>query len=135
MANRTSIPKELRRLGHLPILWWGRRPVPVQAPRRPWRPTLIMLAGVLALAGAIAGVTWSEVGQDRSVRGLPAEVRRDLYGRTLMEVSSVCAQPAAASGALHEHCLEQARFLARFPECNADCNATVSRVMPPPGRK
>jgi hypothetical protein len=136
MADRISTPKELRRLRHLPVLWWGRRrPVEAAAPARTWRPALITLAAVVALGGAMFGITWNELGRDRSIRGLPSGVRRDLYGRTLAEVRSVCTQPAVASGALREHCLEQARFLARFPECTADCQAAVSRALPPPARK
>lgn len=99
------------------------------------RLTFIALITVLVLGGAVVGLAWSERGLDRGVRGLPSELRGEVYARALAEILAVCARPAAASGALREHCLEQARFVARFPECSADCQAAVSRVLPPPPRR
>jgi hypothetical protein len=62
---------------------------------------------------------------------LPDDLRIALFQRTMSEVGSVCTNRLALeSGDLHEHCLNQAHFLARFPECGPSCRASVSAVLP-----
>jgi hypothetical protein len=96
---------------------------------------VIGLVTALTLALLIVALTWIEQRAEQSIRGLPPAVRQDLYERALKEVQGVCLQPVAAQGALREHCLEQARFLQRFPECTGDCQATASHVLPAPTGK
>jgi hypothetical protein len=96
---------------------------------------VIALVTALSLAAFVAALMGIEHRAEQSIRGLPPAIRHDVYEGTLSEIRRVCLQPTALQGALREHCLQQARFLERFPECTADCQAAVSRVLPPPGRK
>jgi hypothetical protein len=84
---------------------------------------------LLVFGGAMATI----FGQPNTNRigGLPDDLRTALYQRTLSEVGSICTQRVALeSGDLHEHCLGQASFLARFPECGSSCRATVTSILP-----
>src|SRR5436309_1155086 len=46
---------------------------------------------------------------------LPDSLRQGLYQRAVADVAAGCATPAAHSGLLRQHCVDQARFLAALP--------------------
>jgi len=93
--------------------------------RRSW-PVLGTLAVLLGLAYVLA-TPRREAAQ---LRQLPDGAREALYQRTLAETSSLCRLPAAASGVVRDHCLEEARFLLMFPECDRDCRFAAGSVLP-----
>jgi hypothetical protein len=60
---------------------------------------------------------------------LTSEVSQGLHRRTLDDVVASCALPAARAGILRQHCLDQARFLQRLPECTGDCVRLTRAVL------
>ena len=66
----------------------------------------------------------------RWLASLPGSDRAALYQRTLANVESLC--PPGAE--LTDRCVDEARFLARFPECDAACREKVARILPGPTR-
>jgi hypothetical protein len=105
-------------------------PEPIQvAPeprKRNWWPLLLVGAG-LALVAVVA-ISRAEL--MKSVRDLPAADRAALYRRTLTDVDTTCAVPAARDGALRDHCLRQAEFLTLFPDCDAHCQQLAASILP-----
>jgi hypothetical protein len=89
----------------------------------------LFVAAVLALGILIAGLS-SDHGMNRMIE-LPAQVRSPWQRQTLAEVRTFCSEPAAASGALHEHCVAEARFLLLFPECDPGCRREAWSIVSP----
>jgi hypothetical protein len=87
----------------------------------------LFVAAVLLLGVLIAWLT-REHGMAGFVE-LPSEIRAPLHRQLLSEVRSLCTQTVAAAGPLREHCVGQARFLLRFPECDSDCRQAVFSVV------
>lgn len=83
-----------------------------------------------ALAMFWAGATLSQHEQSASIRSLPASERHGLYTRTLDELKAICGDPAAATGELHDHCVAQARFVMKLPECDDACQSAAAAVLP-----
>ena len=88
----------------------------------------IIILGALAMFWA--GTTLSRHEQSASIRMLPASERQSLYTRTLDELSTICRDPAAATGELHDHCVAQARFVMELPECGDACQSAAAAVLP-----
>jgi hypothetical protein len=92
--------------------------------------------GVFSLTAALTLLTFiafyvsrnSSVGE--ALFGLPSSQRSALYARTLETLRVTCAH--ATESDLREFCQEQARLIARFPECDADCQALSRRFSPRP---
>src|SRR5512138_82311 len=76
--------------------------------------------GGTLLVGSLAGaVIYADGRTDRELRGLPETDRRPLYQRTLDTLRTSCAHARGPN--LSDFCTEQAAFVSRFPECDADC--------------
>jgi hypothetical protein len=56
-------------------------------------------------------------------------MRQGLYQRALDDVKAACTAPAAGTGFVRQHCVEQARFLQQLPECTGDCLAVTRGVL------
>jgi hypothetical protein len=117
----------------IPIVSRRRVEAPVRAQRA--RQPVRSPGGVVALVGAgllfVAIVALSGLDFGGKIRDLPPGLRGELYRRSLGDAESACALPAAGDGgALHEHCLEQARFLLLFPECDAHCRTLATSILP-----
>ena len=89
---------------------------------------------ILLLAGGIAlfalGALMSAREETASIRKLAQHARQSLYLRTLGEVETICREPAAASGALRDHCITQARFLVELPDCTKACRRSAEVILP-----
>ena len=101
-------------------------PVTPEPRKRSWRALLLVGSG-LVLAAVIA-ISRAEL--VKSVRDLPAADRAALFHRTLMDVDTTCAVPAARDGALRDHCVRQAEFLTLFPDCDARCQQLAASILP-----
>jgi len=86
------------------------------------------LLGALALFWAGAKLSRRE--DSAGIRSLPGIERQSLYAHTLDELSTICRDAAATSGALRDHCLAQARFVLELPECGDACQRTATAVLP-----
>ena len=121
--------------------------IPVQKRERPTAPPPIdhqsrdrrarwLLAPILV--GAL-GLFWLGAFLSRSqevagLRSLSVEARRGLVVRIVDELESICRSPAAASGRLRAHCVEQAHFVLLIPECTETCQRTAAGTLPHAGR-
>jgi cytochrome b pre-mRNA-processing protein 3 len=85
------------------------------------------IALVLGVAAAIGWVWWSETAPTRAIARMEPAARRAEYMRISEELRALCSPPDPA---LAEHCRHQARFLVRFPECDAACESLARRAMP-----
>jgi hypothetical protein len=106
-------------------------PVP---PRGFRRPVLIAVCTVLALVGTGVFLTVRDASETRQLRSLPEASRHELYEHGMEELTTICRLPAATSGTLRAHCLEQAQLLRVMPECARDCRLAVGAVQPHPSR-
>ncbi len=70
---------------------------------------------------------WSETAPTRAIARMDPVARRAEFTRISDELRSVCSPPDPA---LAEHCRHQARYLVRFPECDAACESLARRAMP-----
>lgn len=61
-----------------------------------------------------------------ALRRMDPTERRALYESTLRSTEALCSR-ASAEPALSERCLSEAEFLARFPECDAQCMELVRK--------
>ncbi|MGC4068911.1 MAG: hypothetical protein QM784_30560 [Polyangiaceae bacterium] len=91
---------------------------------------------VLSVAAASTLLTLVGVYMSRSSRvdgalfGLPSSERSALYSRTLETLRTTCAH--ATEGDLFDYCQQQARLIARFPECEGDCQLVSRQFLPRP---
>ena len=84
----------------------------------------------LAAFGTVVGLAVAQWwGIDR-LRALPVGVRADAFARAMRDIEMVCNPPATEDGPLGEHCRQQARFVAIFPECASECWRLVDRLLP-----
>jgi hypothetical protein len=80
---------------------------------------------LLAVSAAVfVGVFSAHQYSNRPIRDTPAEPRRAIFERALVEARSSCA----AAGQ-REQCLNRARALRRFPECDVACAAWANESM------
>ena len=89
---------------------------------------LTLILGILCLYWG--GVALFDESSTAGIERLPAQTRRGLYEETLNEVANVCRGDAASTGDLRDHCIEQARFLLRLPECGETCRHAVQVILP-----
>lgn len=85
------------------------------------------VALVLGIVLALAWFWWSETAPTRAIARMDPVARRAEFTRISDELRSVCSPPDPA---LADHCRHQARFLVRFPECDAACESLARRAMP-----
>ena len=88
--------------------------------------------GALVLVTFIAAGAWfaliglRERRLTNAVRALPPDVQAATYRRAYEDLATVCpGQPE-----LGEHCSDEARFIVRFPQCQADCQRVARRYFP-----
>jgi len=89
-----------------------------------------LVLGTLAILLGLAYVLATPGREAAQLHRLPDGARVALYQRTLAETTSLCRLPSAASGVVHDHCVEQARFLLMFPECDRECRFAAGSVLP-----
>jgi len=89
---------------------------------------LAILAGALGFFAL--GVSVQERDETAGIRELTPTVRLDLYQRTLEEIKTLCRDPAASAGVLHDHCVAQAGFVEQFPECTDACRKSANAILP-----
>jgi hypothetical protein len=94
--------------------------------KRSWW-ALGLVGGGLALA-AVVVISRAEL--VRSIGDLPAADRAALFHRTLTDLETTCAVPAARDGALRDHCVRQAEFLTLFPDCDDRCQQLAASILP-----
>jgi len=94
--------------------------------RRGWWALLLVLAGLVL----VAIVALARAEKVEAIRALPAADRTALYHRTMTDLDTTCAVPAARDGALRDHCLRQAEFLTLFPDCDARCQQLATSILP-----
>lgn len=90
------------------------------------------LAAAITLVAAICGGVFLQARLERDVTEMPAAERHALYERTRETLRSSCSQ--ALEQDVAEHCQEQAAFITRFPECNAECKSLAARFSHRPSR-
>lgn len=86
-------------------------------PRVPVGPLIAVIVVMLAIA-ALA-LWWGRHQEAKAIRSLPPDHRRALYENTRRQVQLECA-PDAPPG-LHHSCVQSARRLLDFPECDSAC--------------
>ena len=87
----------------------------------------ILFVGVITLIAGLAVGQWRSA---TSLRDIPEVVRVAQYRRALADAEETCTRPEAAEGPLRGHCVDQARFLILFPECDAHCRSVVEAILP-----
>jgi hypothetical protein len=98
------------------------------APRsRSWISVTVMGAAVFLL-GLIAVFSRSQTLSE--IRALPAVERAGVYQRSIDDLERSCTTWASKSGALRDHCVQQATFVLLLPECHAQCQDLARSILP-----
>jgi hypothetical protein len=84
------------------------------------------LAVPLAIGAGLALYLYWAGSEQRAIRDLPVAERRELFGRTLKNLQSLCS-PAQES--LRSFCSDQARLALEFPECDRACRDLADRQL------
>lgn len=90
-------------------------------------PRRVLLWVVVVLA-ALAAWFWWTGAEERAIRRLPPTERAALYERELATFESVCLNDPEP--ALDQACRHRATVLSWLPECDAECVALISKVIP-----
>ena len=98
--------------------------------RRDWHPQTIPVLMILALVLVGLLIVVAQNREQGFIRDLPPETRAHIFQKSLTEVRSTCVETYAARGPLREHCVEQAHFILRFPECGPECRSAANTVLP-----
>ncbi len=86
---------------------------------------------VTCLVPGVAGTSlWNHRQASQDLITLPTLERQTLYQRTLETLESICV--SATGPEIVDYCRDQAQFIARFPECDATCEAACRRLAPRP---
>jgi hypothetical protein len=81
----------------------------------------IVLAGIL-----VGGLEWhAEQEQRRAIMALPADQRRALVERTLLDLDVLCGEAV-----LSRQCEAAAHLLLLVPECDAACRRRATSYLP-----
>ena len=89
------------------------------------------ILGIALIAIAVIGGAFLSHWQTgQQIRDMPMTERRRLYDDTTAMLSTVCQH--AVGPYLEEHCRSQSQFLARFPECDANCERLCRTFAPRP---
>ena len=107
---------------------------PPEAPgarrRRRWE-SLGGAVGVVAIMLAVGGGgILCERRVQAGVAELPAARRAAVVARVRAELAETCGEPEAATGPLHDRCVDSARFVLLFPECDAACARGARALLP-----
>src|SRR5882672_8000780 len=89
---------------------------------------LIVAVVIPGLYGA--GIVLARHDDAAAIQQLPPEARRALYDGTLHELETICRTAAAASGDLRDHCVAQARFVLKLPDCTGVCQRVAAATLP-----
>jgi hypothetical protein len=92
----------------------------------------VLLAMIVALLIVVGVLTHLSVQNDVS-RLEPAR-RAEIFRRAHGELRETCVLPDAADGPLRDHCIEIAKFILLFPECNGPCAELARGILPQPLR-
>ncbi|HTE53938.1 MAG TPA: hypothetical protein VK698_23950 [Kofleriaceae bacterium] len=90
---------------------------------------LAATAIAIAVAGLLFLWIWDRASEERAIRDMPAPERAGLYRRTFEDLTGLCGPGRA--GDLAEHCERQARFILKFPECDAGCQRLAGVQLAP----
>jgi cytochrome b pre-mRNA-processing protein 3 len=90
------------------------------------------LAAAITLLAALSGVVIWQTRLERDLTELPTPERQALYERTRETLRSSCLQ--ARDPDVAEHCRQEAEFITRFPECNAECRELAAHFAHRPSR-
>lgn len=85
----------------------------------PWFARIAITLAVIALV-ALWG--WLRNAESRALAGIDPDLRGELFRRSLADAEAICARPE-----LEDECRSRLNFLARFPECDSNCQALVAR--------
>jgi cytochrome b pre-mRNA-processing protein 3 len=98
---------------------------PAEQRTLPFASVVTVALVVLLSVGLIA---WHHRRAQAELQSMPTVERAALYERTLSTLRTTC--PHADGVQLHDYCQEQAIFVSRFPECDAQCQATCREFLP-----
>jgi hypothetical protein len=101
-------------------------------PRPGGRKRRSFLTPALILFALGAGVFLAAISlrsRGAAIRALPALTRSQLLQDGLLELGSICREPAL-EGPLREHCLGEARLLLALPECGSACQNSARAILP-----
>jgi cytochrome b pre-mRNA-processing protein 3 len=87
----------------------------------------LVWGGALLVGIALLAVwAWNRGAEQRALERLPAEVRHAMYSREMENFRTICGQ-GRRTDELESRCEEQAEFLVKFSDCDADCQ-TLAKV-------
>ena len=90
---------------------------------------------VLALLAGVGGLgLLGEHQTQQAFIELSTPVRAAIFARAREDLAETCGLPDAMDGPLREHCIEQATFVSRFPECDDGCERAARAHLPSPRR-
>jgi hypothetical protein len=84
-----------------------------------------------ALAALLFAWLWSRDDERTAIAELPNAERTNLYARTRANLQTTCK---SNDRGLRAYCEQQARFILKFPECDANCQLLASQYLPEPTR-
>lgn len=99
-------------------------------PAARWRSRAMVVLAVLTVLLAGFLVATAQIHKGASIRKLPLESRARIFSQASAELRSICLEDYAARGPVRDHCIEEARFILRFPECGRECQAAANAVLP-----
>jgi len=105
--------------------------LPGAAPR-PERPARAWLAAAVLVAAVFAAAMWTDARRERELAALPSTEREALVARVVETLRTTCV--AARGPELTQFCRDQARLVARMPECGGECRELAARHLPRPSR-
>jgi hypothetical protein len=95
--------------------------------------SLLSLAGIAIVILTVAGSSiWTYARERETLLALPKAERQLMLDHALGTINSVCLHVDSAE--LADYCREQARVVARLPECDKACEATCQKLAPRPTR-
>jgi hypothetical protein len=100
------------------------------APKRPAAGPIAVLAGFIAVLAIGAAGLAAQAAYQSPVRDLPGATRAPIFQRAYEDLRATCGVPEAAAGSLRDHCVEQARFVLLFAECDAACANLARATLP-----
>jgi hypothetical protein len=91
-----------------------------------------MMPALLLFALCIAALltTVSLRSKQEAFHALPPPTRSQLLEHGLAELRTMCSEPSAGDGPLHDHCIEEARLVLALPECGPPCRIVATAALP-----
>ena len=94
----------------------------------------LLWGGALIVGIALLAIwAWNRGAEQRALERLPAEVRHALYSRELANFRTICGQGRRTDD-LEPRCEEQAEYLVKFSDCDADCQTLAKMHLISPAR-